>query len=434
MSDCEILSIPLAEIYPDQREAMAERTFVYSPIADFCTVLPSDQAERLCAGDMSACSSRIAERLLRPARTPVREMCVRPEENRSLVFLLNQKCNFSCKYCYSAQGRSSAELDGLKAERILESFLRRWAGGEGAVSFGGGGDPLMSWTLLKHLLQQARKLAEDYDVKLDLVVTTNGSLLTDEIIDVLLACRVRLQISFEILPDIQERQRGHFDVVAANVDRLLERAFVPNISCVITPASVERQCEIVSYCLRRFPGLPHASFDYVKDYVKDLTMCENVERLTVFLERFYVNFHEAKALAAKSGFRLSSPFERKIRSCKSFSCAGNFVVTPNADVTACPRISSPQESAFARMRIGTFTEAGEFVLDQASWDRWRRTTWQESTGCPTCVAKWNCGGGCPLERDLFAPEMRRVICDFTRRFIVRRLISDRGLLERSADV
>ena len=59
----------------------------------------------------------------------------------TLHLLRNEKCNFKCRYCYSASGRSSAELDMDTIRPMLDYFLSsaRKAVKDRTVMFMGGG-------------------------------------------------------------------------------------------------------------------------------------------------------------------------------------------------------------------------------------------------------------------------------------------------------
>ena len=51
------------------------------------------------------------------------EGIVSVNETSELTILLNQMCNFSCKYCYSAKGREGTELDEKRLLAVINLFL-----------------------------------------------------------------------------------------------------------------------------------------------------------------------------------------------------------------------------------------------------------------------------------------------------------------------
>ncbi len=429
----EIFATPLTDIYPDDGGKYGGYNFVSAPLANEFMILDDAAVcglERAAAGEtvspeIAAVMKKLCAGKIRPA-----ERKKEPPPTSCLVYLLNQKCNFSCRYCYSAKGRSTRELDEKAALGILEEFFRKFSGRQLTISFGGGGDPLMSWPLMKKILYRSRELQAVYHVVPEYNMTTNGSLFTQEIIDVFKEFGMEVQVSFEILPEIQNAQRGSFDRVAANIDLLTANGIIPSISAVITPLSVDRQLEMVKFCRERFPALPHASFDYVKDYVKDLSMCDNILALKNFLTAFYDNFYEAKKFAAENGFRLTTPLEKIVHSCKPYNCHGNVAVTASGMITACPRVSAPQEEFIDELTIGSLDENGNMNIFPENWKKWCSWEWTKYPQCASCPIKWNCGGGCPLENLLFPAEFKEVVCEFHRTFTARRLIAEKNLLEQ----
>ena len=431
LAEKEVYAMPLSDVYNGKALKYQGQYFVYAPLADQCMILDDEKLLKLenwaagCKTDDDA--ALLGERLIRCDKTRIRSRITSIDNYSTLVYLLNYKCNFSCRYCYSAVGRSNQELDRGKADAILLHFAKLRQGRDLTLSFGGGGEPLLSWPLMQHLIEQALIFSKEYSFNCHFNMTTNGSLLTRDIVRTLKNVGMEVQISFEILPDIQNAQRGMYDVVAANIDMMVQEGLIPSISAIITPLSVSRQMEMVQHMLTRFPKLPHASFDYVKDYVEELTMCENVERLCCFLENFYDNFYRAKSFAERHNFSLNTPIEKKVKACQYHSCEGSFAVTALGTITMCPRISSPQEKCYDIMTVGNIKN-GILNVDQEKYDNWLSYTWSKHPFCRSCMVKWNCGGACPLTEELFRKEMNDVHCAFLRRFIARRLIAERNLL------
>ena len=431
LAEKEVYSMPLNVVFKNDAKEYQGKTFVYAPLANQCLILDVEKLQQLedwaNGRDVSDEMVSLGESLTKIDKGRIRNRVASIDDYSTLVYLLNYKCNFACRYCYSAKGRSNGELDQEKADAILLHFAKLRQGRSLTLSFGGGGEPLLSWPLMRHLLEQAVSYGKEYHFECQFNMTTNGSLLTRDIIRTLKDYGMFVQISFEILPDIQNKQRGMYDTVASNIDMMIEEGLTPSISAIITPLSVKRQTEMVQHLLTRFPKLPHASFDYVKDYVEDLSMCENVERLTRFLDEFYDNFFQAKVFAEQHGFSLNTPVEKKVNSCQYHSCEGSFAVTAFGSITMCPRISSPQEKCYDLLTVANIEKDG-LVVDKEKYDNWLSYTWERRPVCRNCMAKWNCGGGCPLTEELFKEEMNAVHCAFLRRFIARRLIAERHLL------
>lgn len=95
-----------------------------------------------------------------------------------LILFPTEQCNFRCTYCYEdfAKGRlSPAHIEAVKlliTERCrggLRHLRLSWFGGE----------PLVAYDIVTDISAHARRLADAYDVRLNVNLTTNGSLLTE---------------------------------------------------------------------------------------------------------------------------------------------------------------------------------------------------------------------------------------------------------------
>ena len=150
---------------------------------------------------------------------------LKPQDTESvteMTILLNQVCNFSCSYCYSARGRDKSVLDREVLLHAINTFINPKRGGRLSLTFSGGGDPMLSFDLIVETVRHARFLAQQKDIRLDTGVVPNGSLLTNEKINFIRNNQLQLVVSCDILPDVHNIQRSHYAAVAATIDRLCE--------------------------------------------------------------------------------------------------------------------------------------------------------------------------------------------------------------------
>lgn len=83
---------------------------VYSPLANLFFLSTPYEVERLerIAGEGNE-EDEILNKLLNQNSFDGQNVEVSEDTFCTLHLLLNERCNFKCKYCYSASGRSSAE-------------------------------------------------------------------------------------------------------------------------------------------------------------------------------------------------------------------------------------------------------------------------------------------------------------------------------------
>jgi MoaA/NifB/PqqE/SkfB family radical SAM enzyme len=108
-------------------------------------------------------------------------------------------CNLSCRHCYSSSG--PAQKTRLETSLICEALSDAAEHGHEIASFAGG-EP----TLDKGLV---RMLRHSHSCGLRTTVTTNGTLLTDELVSDLKGCVDVLAISLDGQPELHNELRGN---------------------------------------------------------------------------------------------------------------------------------------------------------------------------------------------------------------------------------
>ncbi len=154
---------------------------------------------------------------------------------RKITLQLTQSCNLRCKYCIYSENssihqrtHSSKRMDWETVKKGID-FLWEHSIDSPKVNIGFyGGEPLLEYPLIKQAVAYAKELFDGK--KLTFAITTNGTLLTDEIIDFFVQENIFLVISLDGPKEIHDKSRvfatgeGSFDTVIKNVERIKERA------------------------------------------------------------------------------------------------------------------------------------------------------------------------------------------------------------------
>ena len=258
----EIYPIPVGDYFGKRKETCY---LVYAPLKNqffLATPVQVEKLEELLAANTT---NEMLRQMIAIDSWDSPEVSV--ESFCTLHLLLNEKCNFHCKYCYSAEGRSSAELTMEQIELMLDYFLSgdRRAVKNRTVMFMGGGEPMLSWPLVQTATLYAEQVAKEQGITLHLSLTTNGSIMDEQMLDFLKEHQFTVQISFEVLPDVQRKQRGNYEHVANNIDRLTSLGINNYVRSTITENNVDRIPEMVDYCHEHFPLVKKLSCQQVVD-------------------------------------------------------------------------------------------------------------------------------------------------------------------------
>ena len=335
--------------------------------------------------------------------------------------LLNYTCNFKCVYCYSAAGRSQQQVSFKHIQTLMDYlFLSgRKQKSPYIINFSGGGEPLLSFDLIKKTVSYIRQINPADTYKYNIGLVTNGSLITPEIVDFLKENDIDMAVSFEILKRLQDKERGSYDRVAANLQMMCDKDYSFGIRTTFTPESVVCMCEMIEEVASKFPKMKTVVFDTVLAPVLFPTPKDLDDYYNTFIEEFY----KAKTLAKEKGINLESNAVELLSMARERTCEGKMVLTPMGTISSCSRVSSPKEALYDDYRIGD-TASGEVTLDN---ERYRgilsEYNIQTQAVCKHCFAKWNCGGGCRLFHQSFPEAYEEVRCNFTRNALKRQLLN-----------
>lgn len=418
LNDKGIYAIPVGGYFG---QPMVACYLVYSPLANlFYLSLPSE-VDGLQTALMNGTEHAVLQKLLSGNADSVSTV-TSTDTFCTLHLLLNEKCNFHCKYCYSAEGRSTQELNLTQIETTLKFFLSsdRSAVKDRTIMFMGGGEPVLSWSLLQDATITASRIAKEQGINVHFSLTTNGSIMTDEMLSFLKEHNFTVQISFEILPDVQNEQRGSYDAVEKNLQRLTEYGINNYVRSTITEKNVDRIPEMVDHCHTHFPKVVKMSCQQVVDpgyFTSKEIVCD-------FFGRYFESFKRGVKKAESFGITLRSSSSHLLNYSKREKfCYNLLCLTPSGTLTMCPDVSSPNEADYQASLIGEVRN-GEVIFDQDAFGRLSAGSIHTIDKCKDCYARWNCGSGCPSSRRVYKPEIFDAICDHYRRMLTDSLMAE----------
>lgn len=109
-----------------------------------------------------------------------------PTVVKALCLHVAHDCNLACKYCFAGQGEYHGPrgLMSLEVGKKALDFLCENSGHRTnlEVDFFGG-EPLMNWEVVKELVHYGRSIEKERNKHFRFTLTTNGMLITDEVID-----------------------------------------------------------------------------------------------------------------------------------------------------------------------------------------------------------------------------------------------------------
>lgn len=417
-----IFAIPAGDIWNVEENRIY---MIYAPLNGYISLVTHQNMK-----DLELCSEGILKNDVQrkmldmfqaKGTVPVHYLPKTPHDIYQIDILANYTCNFKCIYCYSSFGRSSKQIEFDKIKILIDYLF--CSGKEQKnpyiINFSGGGEPLLSFDLIKQTVEYIHKVNVDKDYKYNIGLVTNGSLITSEIIDYLQEKQVDMAVSFEILERLQNKERGSYDKVSANIDMMLERSFPFGIRTTFTPESVSTMCEMIKTLATRFPKLKKVVFDTVLAP----SLFPTPDSLAHYYNTFLNEYYKAKKMGAEKGIAVESIAVEMLSMVRDRTCEGKIVLTPMGTLSNCARVSSPQEALYDKYIYGMADE-GKLKFDEGKFDSiMSACNIYSQPMCATCFARWNCGGGCQLFHHSFNADYEKVRCDFVRKSLKKQIFT-----------
>lgn len=347
----------------------------------------------------------VAEEGLPQLAADVEEGCSNEEDDYpvvNLVLFLAQECNMRCIYCYGDGGKYAGNgmLSEETAFRAVNWLMVNSKTAEKVTIAFFGGEPLLNFPLLKRIVPYAKDQAMRRGKRVYFSISTNGSLLNDEIITFLREEDIGVFISFDGPPEYQNRQRpftngaGSYDKVFENIQKL--RTSIPRFAARATlwhdadPRRIMATMEQAGFAtysiVKASPVLLPSQLPFT---------CTKPEEVS---GRMLAYYHEAAerllaAIRQRRIDRVSLPdlllplaeIDRGRR--RHYGCGvgkGMVGISASGDIYPCHRFVGLKE-----LCLGNITNCSIDGLN----DYWRASV-DFLPKCRGCWARHLCGGGC----------------------------------------
>lgn len=206
----------------------------------------------------------------------------------NLTFVVTEKCNFNCTYCPQTKENQTLPLNLIEtAVDFFYPFLKR----DKKIHVGFyGGEPLLAFEQIQHaaLLLLGKNQTGHKDIEFSL--TTNGSLLTDKMLEFFNRNRFSLTLSFDGLAQEMGREKGSFEKTLRIMKRIQEHPDINfEINSVFSPLTVPLLAESLRFIIEQ--GGPEITFnlsalEYWSSEAMD-TLKKELQRLADFLAIYY---------------------------------------------------------------------------------------------------------------------------------------------------
>ncbi|MGD9891319.1 MAG: radical SAM protein [Dehalococcoidia bacterium] len=320
-------------------------------------------------------------------------------EPTSLTLFLTTACNLRCTYCYASAGDTPLTFMSLDTAKRGIDFVLGNAVRKGApaieIAYHGGGEPTLNWSVIKKSLVYAREQAALAGVEVLAATATNG-VLRDVQIDWILANLDGLSLSFDGLPEVQDRHRpmvggsGSSERVIHTLTRLDAAGFNYGMRVTVTADQMAALPDSIEFICSRFhPQRIQVEPAYQLGRWSTAPTAETDE--------FIVAFREAQARARQHGHEIFYSAAR-LGALTNHFCGvtqDSFCLSPDGNVSACYEVFSEENPLANAFFYGqSATSSRGYTFDLPVLNNLRRQAVQHRDFCQGCFAKWSCAGDC----------------------------------------
>ena len=324
----------------------------------------------------------------------------------TLVVNVTSKCNLSCTYCYEygedkiVEASTKPRFMTEETARQSVDFMFAESGDSPTVNLTFfGGETLLNFKVLKSSLAYARTRAAELGKTVATSLTTNATLLRDDVIDWMVENDVGVTVSIDGGKEQQDRFRtfangkGSYDVIRPNIEALLKRHHRRPVGARVTLTKQNLDVVAIYRHLAEELGFYEVGFapvttSWQRDYaIQDEGFFEMLSQFQL-LAAEYLEYALAGKRHRFSNVRDTLEEIHKGMN-KAYPCGaglGLMGVATDGDVALCHRFAGSNSH-----KLGTVTGGVDRDLQDGYLTRHHIAN---KTDCATCWARPICAGGC----------------------------------------
>jgi len=307
------------------------------------------------------------------------------------TILTTYDCNMSCTYCVQQEERKNVYMSEDTAHKVADWIIYNAKSSNCRLLVINyyGGEPLLNFNAIRILNDKLKDFCDEWNIKFMVRMITNGTLLSDRILDYLLDTNLHgIQITLDGPKDLHDKRRifkdgsGSFDIVYGNIKKVVYRA--PDVN-----VAVRMNLDKENY--REIPRLLDL---LVNDHLHDKVFisfgriipplkCREIPPNMFAEKEFSKIFLWLIKECIKRGFPFSWSLKPTFVSCAAV-CSNSLIIDPNGRFYKCLDMIQDE------FCVGSINDGFNY-----RYYEWVSRDPLEYDVCRNCTLLPLCGGGCP---------------------------------------
>ena len=310
---------------------------------------------------------------------------------RSAALFVTEDCNLRRRYCYVVKKPRRLSLD--VGRETLDFMLAAPPDVKQVAIYFFGGEPLLEFGTIQALTEYGVRRSQEVGKRIHFGVTTNGTLLSDNVLAFLVKHKISINLSLDGGPDTQNTNRkmangrGSFELVDRVIDRLVQHNPKQSVRMTYDVASAGALSENIEYLWGRgFTSLSPAPAVEDKWTKRDLAVAEEQYRRVAYAVLARMRRGEYRRIGYLEKFMRRIAATRKRRPRQQCSAGTTYVgISVDGEIYPCHRFIGYRQFKFGNL---------DQVTHPANREKFLTFDANRLTICDGCRARLICGGGC----------------------------------------
>ncbi len=315
-------------------------------------------------------------------------------EIRNLVLLLSNACNFNCVYCQIEknikQPKIKLNMTQEIASKALDLFINNSPHDAKKTITITGGEPLLNPDIFKFVVEKAAKINNKR-----IVLFTNGSMITDELIKLFKEHQVLVLLSIDgpkVMHDcarVDQFGKGTYQTVISAYQKLKENQVNVGISAVGGKHNIEDLWTLIDFFIKLRPSSVGLNFSHYL-LAEDNPMAIPIAEFGKILVEFYQALREENIFVENISRIIQAFVSQQPRLHECQAEGTGFTVDARGKIGPCKSLLVADIYAAELDPMADLTKHEMFL-------QWNQRTPLRINKCRSCSSIMMCGGGCAYD-------------------------------------